>query len=184
MLKGLFMNKKKIILSIIIGLLVFSLINKRFNKKEDIEIFNESFINPEFYRILDIDKWTEKKSPMNCNQLENAKIKVTSKDKKDIESITSILNNDKLIPIEKSIFDQYWDNTHNTDRFCLYIFMDANKQKTGYYPANIIIENNLTFYVDAFNQSNGKSIYLKGKMSPDEFNLIEKIYEKEEKVKS
>lgn len=184
MLKGLFMNKKKIILSIIIGLLVFSVINKRFNKKEDIETFNESFINPEFYRILDIDKWTEKKSPMNYTQLENAKIKVTSKDKKDIESITSILNNDKLIPIEKSIFDQYWDNTHNTDRFWLYIFMDANKQKTGYYPANIIIENNLTFYVDAFNQSNGKSIYLKGKMSQDEFNLIEKIYEKEEKVKS
>lgn len=28
------MNKKKIILSIIIGLLVFSFINKRFNKKE------------------------------------------------------------------------------------------------------------------------------------------------------
>ncbi|MGL5651701.1 MAG: hypothetical protein ACRDDE_08090 [Paraclostridium sp.] len=121
---------------------------------------------------------------MNYTQLENAKIKVTSKDKKDIESITNILNNGKLIPIEKSIFDQYWDNTYNTDRFWLYIFMDANKQKTGCYPANIIIENNLTFYVDAFNQSNGKSIYLKGKMSQDEFNLIEKIYKKEEKAKS
>lgn len=104
MLKGLFMNKKKIILSIIIGLLVFSFINKRFNKKEDIETFNESFINPEFYRILDIDKWTEKKSPMNYTQLENAKIKVTSKDKKDIESITNILNSNTLSTVKREVF--------------------------------------------------------------------------------
>lgn len=156
------MNKKKIILSIIIGLLMVSLINKRFNKKEDIETFNESFINPEFYRILDIDKWTEKKSPMNYTQLENAKIKITSKDKKDIESITNILNSNTLSTVKREVFSQYWND--------------------GYYPANIIIDDNLTFCVQAVKGKDEK--ILKGKMSQDEFNLIEKIYKKEEKAKS
>lgn len=182
MLKGLFMNKKKIILSIIIGLLVFSLINKRFNRKEDIETFNESFINPEFYRILDIDKWTEKKSPMNYTELENAKIKVTSKDKKDIESITNILNSNTLSTVKREVFSQYWDDVYKKDRFWLYIFIDTDKLNDGYYPANIIIDDNLTFCVQAVKGKDEK--ILKGKMSQDEFNLIEKIYKKEEKVKS
>ncbi|KGJ47970.1 hypothetical protein KD33_17375 [Clostridium sp. NCR] len=177
-------NRKKLILSIIIGLLIFSLINKKINKPENLEAFSESFIVPEFYRILDIDKWEEKKPPMNYTQLETSKIKINCKNKKDIEDITNVLNNHTLTPIEKSVFDQYWDNIYNTDRFWLYIFMDANKQKIGCYPANIIIENNLTFYVDAFNQSTGKSIYLKGTMTQSEFDLVEKIYKKEENLKS
>ncbi|MGL4731668.1 MAG: hypothetical protein ACRCW0_08790 [Clostridium sp.] len=175
-------NRKKLILSIIIGLLIFSLINKKINKPENLEAFSESFIVPEFYRILDIDKWEEKKPPMNYTELQNAKIKVTSKDKKDIESITNILNKHTLIPVKRDIFSQYWDDIYNTDRFWLYIHIDTNKLNDGYYPANIIIENNFKFCVQAVKGTDEK--ILTGKMTQEEFNLIEKIYKKEEKLKA